>query len=390
MIARPRGQENHPPCASYAAGETVIAENPSRRSTLRSRRFVRGDCTRDGLLLAHYHFRNVSDPLFLFAIAISVWYAGVGPALFAFVLSGLADAYFFIEPIYSIYITREDVPHFVLFILFALLLTWFSAVRRRVERELLQSRDELEQEVAIRTQQASLLNLTHDTIFVRDMSDIITYWNRGAQELYGWTAEEAIGKHTHQLLRTVFPVPIDEIQAELMRTSRWEGEIEKTRADGTRVVVASRWSLRRNEQRSPIAILETNNDVTQRKRAEEEVRKLKEAQIAERNRAEEALHRAQAELAHVTRVTTVGEMTAAIAHEVNQPLAAVVTNAGACCAGSPAHRLTWRRPGRPSGVSSGMATGPAKLSRGFAPWLRNRLRSRTGWTSTKRSRRLSC
>ena len=145
------------------------------------------------LLLAHYHFRNVSDPLFLFAIAISVWYAGVGPALFAFVLSGLADAYFFIEPIYSIYITREDVPHFVLFILFALLLTWFSAVRRRVERELLQSRDELEQEVAIRTQQAGLLNLTHDTIFVRDMSDIITYWNRGAQELYGWTAEEAIG-----------------------------------------------------------------------------------------------------------------------------------------------------------------------------------------------------
>ena len=125
-------------------------------------------------------------------------------------------------------------------------------------------------------------------------------------------------------------MPIDEIQAELMRTSRWEGEIEKTKVDGTRVVVASRWSLRRNEQRSPIAILETNNDVTQRKRAEEEVRKLKEAQIAERNRAEEALHRAQAELAHVTRVTTVGEMTAAIAHEVNQPRAAVVTNAGAC------------------------------------------------------------
>jgi PAS domain S-box-containing protein len=76
------------------------------------------------------------------------------------------------------------------------------------------------------------------------MSDVITYWNRGAQELYGWTAEEAIGKRTHQLLQTVFPVPIDEIHSELLRADRWEGELEKTKADGTRVVVASRWSLR--------------------------------------------------------------------------------------------------------------------------------------------------
>jgi PAS domain S-box-containing protein len=128
--------------------------------------------------------------------------------------------------------------------------------------------------VAVRTQQASLLNLTHDTIFVRDMSDIITYWNRGAQELYGWTAEEAIGKRSHDLLRTVFPEPLDDIAADLLRTGRWEGELEKTKSDGTRVVVASRWSLQRNEQRIPIAILETNNDITQRKRGEEEVSKL--------------------------------------------------------------------------------------------------------------------
>jgi PAS domain S-box-containing protein len=74
--------------------------------------------------------------------------------------------------------------------------------------------------VAERTQQASLLNLTHDTIFVRDMSDVITYWNRGAQELYGWTAEEAIGKRAHELLQTVFPVPLEEIRAELLRSGR--------------------------------------------------------------------------------------------------------------------------------------------------------------------------
>src|ERR1700692_1039374 len=71
------------------------------------------------LLLERFHFRNVADPLFLLAIAITVWYAGIGPAIFAVVLSGLADTYFFIEPIYTLYITRDDLPHFVIFVIFA-------------------------------------------------------------------------------------------------------------------------------------------------------------------------------------------------------------------------------------------------------------------------------
>jgi PAS domain S-box-containing protein len=228
------------------------------------------------LFLGRYNFRGVADSLFLVAIAIVVWYAGPGPAILAVVLSGLANTYFFIEPLHSIYVTLADVPHFVIFILFASLLTWFTAVRRSVERELLQSRDELKREVAERTQQASLLNLTHDTIFVRDMNDVITYWNRGAQELYGWTAEEAIGKRAHDLLHTVFPMPVDDIRFELLRSGRWDGEVEKTKADGTQVVVASRWSLRRDDQERPAAILETNNDITERKRREHEIRTLNE------------------------------------------------------------------------------------------------------------------
>jgi len=95
------------------------------------------------LLLQRYNFRGVADPLFLLAIAIAVWCAGRGPAILAVVLSSLADAYFFIEPLYSFYISSSEIPHFVIFILFASLLTWFSAVRRRVEQQLLQSRDEL-------------------------------------------------------------------------------------------------------------------------------------------------------------------------------------------------------------------------------------------------------
>jgi len=242
------------------------------------------------LLLERFQFRNVADPLFLFAIAIAVWYAGTGPAILAVVLSGLADTYFFIEPIYSLYITRDDLPHFAIFILFASLLTGFAAVRRRVERDLVQARDDLQIEVAERTQQASLLNLTHDPIFVRDMSDVITYWNRGAQELFGWTDKEAMGRHSQELLQTIFPTPLEDIHGELLRTNRWEGELKKTKADGTQVVVASRWSLRRDEQERPVAILETNNDITERKRREEEIQGLNQ-ELAKRSADLESINK---------------------------------------------------------------------------------------------------
>jgi len=131
--------------------------------------------------------------------------------------------------------------------------------------------------VAMRTQQANLLDLARDPIFVRDMDGVITYWNRGAQEFYGWTAEQAVGKRTQDLLRTVFPKPFDEIDKELRSTGRWEGTLEKRKADGSSVSVESRWSLQRDENKNPVAILESENDVTERKRAEQKFRGLLEA-----------------------------------------------------------------------------------------------------------------
>ena len=242
------------------------------------------------LLLERWHFRDVEVPLFLFAVAIAAWYGGPGPAGLALLVSCISFDYFFVEPVHTFNVSGSDLPYFIVFATFASLVTWFSAVRRRVERELRGARDELKIEVAERTQQASLLNLTHDTIFVRDMNDVITYWNRGAQELYGWTAEQAIAKSADELLHTVFPAPIEEIREELLRSGRWDGELEKTKADGTQVFVASRWSLRRDEQGRPAAILETNNDITDRKRREEETRVLNE-ELAKRTGELEAINK---------------------------------------------------------------------------------------------------
>ena len=161
-------------------------------------------------------------------------------------------------------------------------------------------------------EQAALLDLTHDAVMVRDMDGKIAYWNRGADQLYGWSGTEALGRSSHDLLHTIFPGSRTAIEAELLETGRWEGDIIHSTRAGRQVVVASRWALQRDERGQPAAVLETNTDVT------------------ERNSAQEELHQARVQLAHVSRVTTLGELVASIAHEVNQPLAAIVTNCEVC------------------------------------------------------------
>jgi PAS domain S-box-containing protein len=287
-------------------------------------------------------------------------------------------------------------------------------------------------------EKASLLDLTHDTIFVRDASDVITYWNRGAEELYGWNREHAIGRVSHQLMQTIFPEPLASIRDKLKSSGRWEGRLVHTKRDGTRVIVASRWSMRQDQRGRFSGTLETNNDITEHQRAEDALRRS-EAELAEAQRlsltgsfrwntvlkthhwsdqayrlleyepqlepssdlflqrvhpedrdfiqrtleqafqtgrgfdiehrllmpdgsikylhavahlmkddsehlevvgaatdittikrANEELQRTQAELARVTRLTTMGQLAASIAHEINQPLTGVITNGATC------------------------------------------------------------
>ncbi len=181
-------------------------------------------------------------------------------------------------------ITSSDLPYYIPFAAFAALLSWFGTVRRRVEEDLRQTRDKLKVEVEERS---SLLDLTHDSIFVRDVKATITYWNRGAEEFYGWSQQEAIGKRPADLLHTVFPKPFEEIWQELLQTDRWEGELTQTKVNGVQVIVASRWSLQRDHERLPVAILETGNDITARKSWEEEIQALNQ-ELAKRSSALEA------------------------------------------------------------------------------------------------------
>ncbi len=119
-------------------------------------------------------------------------------------------------------------------------------------------------------EQSDMLDLVEDAVIALDPSSRITYWNQTAVAIYGWTKEEAIGRVSYELLRTTFPEPLDEIRAEIVERGRWEGELVHRRKDGTEVIVASRWVLRRDETGRELQILEVNNDITERKKEEEE------------------------------------------------------------------------------------------------------------------------
>jgi PAS domain S-box-containing protein len=132
------------------------------------------------------------------------------------------------------------------------------------------ARDTTEQKQTMRrlAEQARLLDLTNDAVIVRDHQDRIVYWNRGAEEMYGFSANEALGKITHELLQTAHTENYKSIRKNLGRNNHWSGELIHTRKDGTKIVVISRWSLDRGAKGQPASILETNTAITDRKRAE--------------------------------------------------------------------------------------------------------------------------
>lgn len=145
-------------------------------------------------------------------------------------------------------------------------------------------------------EQADMLDLVEDAVIALDPSGRISYWNQTAVAIYGWTKEEALGRVAHELLRTTFPKPREEIKKDVTRSGRWEGELVHLRKDGSEVVVASRWLLRRDEKGRPLQILEVNNDITAQKETEERLKEAKEAAVNANQAKSEFLSRMSHEL----------------------------------------------------------------------------------------------
>jgi PAS domain S-box-containing protein len=142
-----------------------------------------------------------------------------------------------------------------------------ESTRRTLTEHLLDSQEAI----------TALLDLTHDAILVRNLKNETVFWNKSAERLYGWNKEEASGRVTHDLLHTVFPSPIEDIEAEVLRKGYWEGELIHQKRDGTLLTVSSRWAVQMDGSGKPVGTLESNRDISQRQREDKRFRGLIEA-----------------------------------------------------------------------------------------------------------------
>ncbi|KOP27014.1 histidine kinase [Hapalosiphon sp. MRB220] len=153
-----------------------------------------------------------------------------------------------------------------------------------------------EQKIA---EQAALIDIATDAIFVCDLENRILFWSRGAENLYGWTAEESLGKLAHELLHTE---SLSQMEAGLKTTveqGSWQGELEKTTKTGRKIIVASRWTLVHNQFGQAHSILSVNTDITEKKQLEQQ------------------FYRAQ-------RLESLGTLASGIAHDLNNVFAPIM------------------------------------------------------------------
>jgi PAS domain S-box-containing protein len=161
--------------------------------------------------------------------------------------------------------------------------------RKRLEQE----RKQAEQKIR---EQAALLDITTDAILVRDLDHQIQFWNKGAEYLYGWKTNEAIGKNANELLyRQETLSQLQDIQTSLSEHGSWQGELSQVHKDGKEIIVASRWALMQDDQGEPKSIVTVNTDITEKKQLE-------------------------AQFLQAQRMESLGTLASGIAHDLNNAL----------------------------------------------------------------------
>ncbi|MCZ4093553.1 PAS domain S-box protein [Sinorhizobium psoraleae] len=153
------------------------------------------------------------------------------------------------------------------------------------------------------TQQAALLDLARDAIIVHDIDQRVLFWNKGAERIYGWTAEEAVGRSLRELLYGGdYNSNLRAYVAAVVATGEWSGEIAQRRRDGTCITVEARCSLMRDVDGSPRSILSINSDITARLAVEEQLRQAQ-------------------------KLEAIGQLTGGLAHDFNNLLTVLLGNA---------------------------------------------------------------
>jgi PAS domain S-box-containing protein len=194
---------------------------------------------------------SYATPFLLFfpAPLLSLLVGGAGPAWFSAVLSALAVDYFLLPPFGELNHLLSDTFFFLVFGLTAWL---FDRHRKWAAREIERQRE--------------LLDASFDPICIRDKFDRVTFWNKGAERLFGLTSEEALGSQLYVLLKTKFPRPPELLKQEFLQRGHWSGELVHTKKDGTPIVVASYWTLKRDKYGDVDSSLIVNYDLTERKK----------------------------------------------------------------------------------------------------------------------------
>jgi PAS domain S-box-containing protein len=172
--------------------------------------------------------------------------------------------------------------------------------------------------------QAELIDLSPDAIIIKKLDDTITFWSKGAEKLYGWTKEEAIGQRTSLLFRTKSSEALKDIILKLKQTGNWSGELTHYTKDGKELVVQSWWLGKPDEQGKIKEILESNIDISERKRIQ--IKQEENASLLEEyaNQMEELANERAKQLKENERLAAIGQTAGMVGHDIRNPLQAIV------------------------------------------------------------------